>query len=407
MNNSSPNVTVPSHVRSEQVVDFDVYTDEALKADLHLGYHALHGTKPDIFYTPRNGGHWMVTRYDLMVPILRDTTHFSNRELDIPKSNSPNVMIPLNLDPPEHARYRAALMRFFDHRTVAHMDDTLRSWANRLIDRVIEDGCCDFSESLGAAFPVSVFMDSIMGIPLERFEEFRAIVHEYFGMPTTVGRRIEIQNHIFGIIDELIELRTKNPGDDLISRLLEAEVRGAPLTRDELRSMGFLLFIAGLDTVANALTFAFRHLASDPALQKRLATEPERLPDFVEESLRRYAVVNQTRIVKQDIDIDGVQFRVGDMVLCPLTMAGMDDRKNPNPEQFDLDRKNRAHITFSTGPHICIGNILARNEMRVFTEEWLKRIPTFEIEPGTQLQWRPGLVMSLSNLPLRWPARQG
>ncbi|MBP7337393.1 cytochrome P450 [Niveispirillum sp.] len=400
MNEPHAAIQAPSHVDPGLVVDFDVYTDRRLFDDPHLTYRGLQSQVPDICYTPRNGGHWIVTRFDLMTQVLRDTEHFSNRELDIPKSNSPHVMIPLNLDPPDHTRYRAVLMRHFDKKTVTAMEPTLRAWAGRLIDRVAAAGTCDFSEALGAAFPVSVFME-MMGLPLERFEEFRTLVLEYFGI-TTVERRIQIQDTIFGHIRDLIADRRQSPRDDLMSNLIAEEVRGRPLSQEELESIGFLLFIAGLDTVANGLTFAFRHLAGDPALQARLAADPARIPDFVEESLRRYAVVNQTRIVKKDIDIDGARFRVGDMVLCPLTMGGMDDRKNPQPEQFDIDRQKREHITFSTGPHICIGNILARAEMRVFTEEWLKRIPSCAIVSGTKLAWRPGLVMALSHLPLDW-----
>lgn len=397
-------VAVPPHVRPEQVFDFDIYFDQELVQDAHSGYKRLHKLAPDIFFTPRNGGHWIVTRYEDQVQILRDVEHFSNRELDIPKSNSPYVMIPLNLDPPEHTRYRAVLMRYFGAAPVRDMEPRLRQWANRLIDRVFDEGRCDFLERLGAPFPVSVFME-LMGMPLERFDEFRAIVLEYFSK-TTVERRLELQETFMAIMMEIFEDRRRAPRDDMATGLVTAEVRGQKLTDEELRSMGFLLFIAGLDTVANALTFAFRHLAMDAPLQRRLAAEPHRIPDFVEESLRRYAVVNQTRIVKKDTVIKGAHFREGDMVCCPLTLAGLDDRVNPEPEKFDIDRPERKHITFSYGPHVCIGNILARAEMRVFTEEWLKRVDSFRIVPGTKLEWRGGGVMSLAELPVEWTPRK-
>jgi cytochrome P450 len=389
-----------SHIRPEQIVDFDIYAEPVLLQGVHDGYHRLHATAPDIFYAPRNGGHWIVTRFEAMSQILRDAEHFSSRELDIPKSNSANLMIPLNLDPPDHAAYRAVLMRHLDRKTVAAMDGKLRAWCARLIDAVKAKGGCDFTEALGAGFPVSVFME-LMGMPLERFEDFRAIVHEYFSR-TTLERRIELQNQIIGIITDLIEVRRAHPGDDLVSRLLTETVHGRPLTLEELQSIGFLLFLGGLDTVANALTFAMRHLASDPALQRRLAAQPEKIPDFVEESLRCYGVVNQTRIVKKDVEIDGAHFREGDMVVCILSLAGRDDRKNPDPARFDIDRERRQHIAFSIGAHTCIGNVLARAEMRTFVEEWLKRIPNFRIAPGAKLEWRPGLVFALPSLPLEW-----
>jgi len=393
---------VPPHVKPEQVLDFDIFLDPNLLADPHKGYKALHGKAPEIFYTPRNGGHWVITRFDLMTTVLRDTVHFSNRELTIPKSNSAHTMIPLNLDPPDHAPYRAMLMRnFFGLKSIQAMEGTLRAKAGALIDRVASQGHCDFAEELGATFPVSVFME-VMGMPFERFEEFRAIANEYFS-PIPNERYLELQDQIFEIITALIEDRRANPGNDLVSKLLRDTVRGKPLTMAELQSIGFLLFLAGLDTVANALTFAFRHLASDPALQRRLLAEPQRTSDFVEESLRCYGVVHQTRIVKKDIEIAGAHFHEGDMVQCALPLAGLDERKNPDPLKFDIDRKNREHITFSSGPHICLGNLLARAEMRIFTEEWLKRIPPFSIVPDAKLDWRAGSVMSLNTLPLQWP----
>lgn len=397
---SNPKAAVPAYVSSDQVLEFDIYNDSDMEADLHGGLKKLHTLAPDIFWTPCNGGHWVVTRYDLMMQILRDFEHFSNRELVIPKSNSPYVMIPLNLDPPEHMPFRAILMREFSHKAVKGMEDKIRARAQELIESVVNEGRCDFTESMGAGFPVSVFM-GIMGMPLERFAEFRGIVHEYFGK-FDLERRHELEARIFEINKELLEDRRKNPRDDLITRLLNSEVNGRPLTEEEMLSMLFILFLGGLDTVANALTFAFRHLATDPETRHKLRDKPELIPDFVEESLRRYAVVNQTRIVKKDVEIAGAKFTEGDMVMCVLALGGMDDRKNPDPMKFDVERENRHHITFSSGPHTCVGNILARNEMRIFTEEWLKRIPDFEIKPGHELAWRPGLVMSLPNLPLQW-----
>jgi cytochrome P450 len=392
--------SVPSYVEPDRVVDFDFFLDPGLLRDVHMGYKRLHEYPQDILYTWRNGGHWIVTRFDTQTTILRDTEHFSNRELDIPASHSPYVMIPLNLDPPDHARYRAVLMRHFDKKAVAAMEPRLRMWANRMIDQVIDVGKCDFSESIGAGFPVSVFME-MMGLPLERFEEYRKVVLEFFSK-TTTARRIEIQSMMVVHMTELFEQRRLEPKEDLASHLLAAKVRDQPLTLPELQSIGFLLFIAGLDTVANALTFAFRQLAEHPELQAALAADATKIPDFVEESLRRYSIVNQTRVVKKDVEINGASFRVGDMVVCPLSLAGMDDWKNPRPEAFEVDRTDRSHISFSTGPHICIGNILARNEMRVFTEEWLKRVPSMRVVPNTKFEFRGGGVMALMHLPLEW-----
>jgi cytochrome P450 len=399
--NTSEYPGLPDHVKKSQVYEFDIYSGAGMQADVHSGLKALHENAQDIFYTPCNEGHWVITRYDLMAEILKDHEHFSNRELVIPKSNSPFLMIPLNLDPPDHAQYRALLLREVSQKRVREMEPFIRSWAVKLIDQVVEKGECDFTERLGAAFPVSVFLN-LMGMPLSRLEEFRDLILEYFSPKPDMERRHQMEEQIFAINRELIAEKRVNPDDALISKLLSAEVRGRPLSDEEIESMCFLLFLGGLDTVSNALTFSFRNLAMRPDLQKRLRENPDRIADFVEESLRCFAVVNQTRIVKQDVEINGASFKEGDMVLCILAMGGLDDRKNPEPMNFDIDREHRQHITFSTGAHTCIGNFLARKEMAVFTQEWLKRVPSFQIKPDHKLEYRPGLIMALPSLPLVW-----
>ena len=380
--------------------DFDIYRDVRLQDDLHGGFKSLHAAAPDIFWTPRNGGHWVVTRYDLISQIMRDSVHFSNAQMNIPKTETPFVMIPLNLDPPDHTPFRAVLVRYFSPKAVGGMEETLRGWANRLIDKVIDDGACDFTETLGAGFPVSIFME-MMGLPMNRFDEFRSVVVEFFS-DITNERRVELQAWMFTEMEALIRERMAERREDLISRLLDEQVRGRSLTLEELKSICFLLFIAGLDTVANMMTFAFHHLARDPTLQRTLAADPARIPDFVEESLRRYAIVNGVRIVKQDVEIAGAGFKAGDMVVGSLPLAGMDERKNPNPMDFDIDRKNREHLAFSIGPHVCVGHYLARAEMKIFTEEWFKRVPRIRVASGFKPDFRAGLVMALNHLPIEW-----
>lgn len=396
--------TVPEHVPHDRVVDYD-YTGDARVAEMHdfqLGLHQLHGGAPDVFYSPRNGGFWMITRLEMMSKVLSDTEHFSNRVLEIPRIESDNLMIPLNLDPPDHLPFRMVLMRHFSPARIRAMEPGIREWANRLIDKVIDQGECEFGEEVGAAFPVSVFMQ-LVGWSLDRFEEFRSVVQEFFRPDIAPQDRVEVQNQIIAIVAEYFELRRKEPGDDLFSKLVNEEVRGRPLTTEELHSIGFLLFIAGLDTVANTLGFAFNHLAQREDIQDRLANDSSCIGEFVEESLRRFSIVQQPRIVKKDVEMFGVKFKVDDMVVCSLPAAGLDDMVNPDPERFDIDREARKHIAFSTGPHTCVGNFLARTEMRILTEEWVKRIPRFRRKAGTEPTIRTGGVAALHGIHLEWP----
>lgn len=394
----------PDHVRDDQIVAYDYVSDPRIAkvGDVQLGMHLLHEEAPDVFYSPLNGGFWVITRLDIMSKVLPDTEHFSNKELVIPRIVSDNVMIPLNLDPPEHLQYRMVLMRHFEPKAIRAMEPFIREWANRLIDKVIDRGACEFAEEIGAAFPVSVFME-LMGYPLEQFEEFRKIVHAFFAPETTPEERVRVQDKIIETVAVYFEQRRKEPRDDLVSKLLQEKVWDRPLTTDELNSIGFLLFLAGLDTVANTLSFTFNYLAQDQKMQDRLVANPEIIPAFVEEALRRFSIVQQPRLVKKDVEINGALMKAGELVVCSLPLAGMDDHRNPMPEVFDVDRKDRAHLAFSIGPHTCIGNQLARLEMRILTEEWTRRIPRFSRAPGREPERRSGGVAALAKLYLEWP----
>jgi|TARA_Y100000296_G_scaffold85710_1_gene122517 cytochrome P450 len=399
---TSPAEQIPQHVTAEQVYPFDIYHDPRLMDDLHLGYRAMQLEAPEIFFTPHNGGHWMVTRYDLIEKVIQDTVNFSNKEIEIPKTQSPFVAIPINLDPPEHTPYRKMLMRHFTPRMVHGLEGAMQDWAERLIDKVYADGGCDFAEALGAYYPVTVFME-LAGLPLDRYVEFRQVVTEFFSH-VPAERRIELSSQIFGELEAVMRARMAEPRDDLFSRLVAEEIDGRPLTMDELLSIGFLLFVAGLDTVANAMTFSFNFLARNPDIQDRLRNDPDAIPAYIDESMRRFAVTNGVRLVRNDIEFAGAQLRAGDMIVAPMTLAGMDDRRNQDPETFDIDRKRRQHVSFSTGPHLCLGHHMARAEMRIFITEFLRRIPRFRIADGFVPQWRAGVVMALESLPIVWDA---
>lgn len=401
---STAEVEIPAHVRADQVYRFDIYSDPRLLRDLHTGYREMQLEAPEIFYTPRNGGHWLVTRFDLIEQVIKDAANFSNSEIEIPKTQSPFKAIPINLDPPEHTPYRRMLMRHFTPRMVASLETRMEDWARRLIDKVHARGECDFAEELGALYPVTVFME-LAGLPLDRYVEFRQIVTEFFSH-IPAERRIELQRIIFFELETVLRARMESPRDDLFSRLVEEEVDGCKLTMDELLSIAFLLFVAGLDTVANALTFAFHFLARHPDVQDRLIAEPAAIPKFIDESMRRFPVTNGVRLIRNDIEFAGAQLRAGEMIVAPMTLAGLDDRRNPDPERFDIDRERRQHVSFSTGPHLCLGHYLAKAEMRIFITEFLRRIPRFRLAEGFEPEFRAGVVMALERLPIVWDVRE-
>jgi cytochrome P450 len=184
--------------------------------------------------------------------------------------------------------------------------------------------------------------------------------------------------------------------------LLASEIDGERLTEKRVLEMCNLLFLAGLDTVTNAMTFMTKHLAENPDQQQRLRDNPDLIPAAVEEFMRSYAFVNVPRRVAADTELNGARLRKGDIIISSLSAASSDDRLVDNPEAVDLDRGKSPHLAFNTGPHNCAGAHMARLELRVFLEEWLKRVPMFAVAPGYKPHARGGPVMALERLDIRW-----
>ena len=403
--NADVAANIPDYVSPDRVFDFDLFdreSDPRLKDDLHKGLLYLHREAPDVFWTPRNGGHWVVTRADAMARVVRDPEHFSTRRMNLPRSENENefVAIPLNLDPPAHTPYRHILMRYFSPRPIKAMEGKIRQRARELIDAVKDAGECDYVDAVAIPLPVSVFMDMI-GWPLNRLREFRAITEEILSGPTE-ERRHELIQTVLQELTVMISNRQSEPRDDMMSQMLAEEIDGRKLTMEEVLSMCFFLFIAGLDTVANAAGFITRTLAMSPEIQKRLAADETQIADFVDEGLRTSGIVNTLRIIDKDVEFDGVQMRKDDIVIVMLTLGGLDDRVHKDAERFDMDRKSHTNLIFGSGVHLCAGHYLAKLELNILIEEWVKTIPSFSLKTNDN-PFRLGAVMALKTLPLTWP----
>jgi len=398
----SATTPIPTHVPQDRAFYFDIYHDSRVTEDVQGSYANAVKNAPDIFYTPANGGHWIVRRLKDMREVLTDAEHFSSREATIPRVKNPPFIIPFNLDQPENIPYRSALLPWFSAKAIQSLEVKLHYWAKQFVEDVADKGECDFIADVSARFPVSVFME-FMEMPYERLQEFRSIVDDYFRCITSEDYE-RVTGKIRGIMSALIELRTSGPGKDLVTHLLAAQINGRPISKDEVLAMCHLLFLGGMDTVTNVLGFTYQYLAQDMPLQVRLRDDPASIPKFVDEAVRCFGTANSVRIVRRDCRRFDIDFREGDMVLSALPISGRDDRENKDPDRFDIDRQGnvRSNVTFSSGAHLCLGHILARAEIRVLTEEWVKRIPSFSAKSGVRHGFRIGLVHAIESLPLRW-----
>ena len=391
----------PAHVPDHLVFDFDIYKDSRLNHDVQGSYAKALEDAPDIFWTRLNGGHWIIKGFDAISEVVRDPEHFSVREMQIPRVENPPFFIPLSLDPPENLPYRQAMVPMFGPVAVKALEPSIREWAAKIIDGVVAKGECDFQGEVSKLFPVTVFME-LMGMDLARLPEFRKLAEDFFDNQNNAAELARLGGEIMGVLGGLIAEKTANPDGKLMSHFIQVDIGGRTMSQEEIMAMSFVLFLGGMDTVTNVTGFAFQQLAQMPDIQKRLAEEPESIQNFVDESVRLFGVINTPRLVVKPRSIGEAHFREGEMVLNILSVGSRDPKKFDAPNSFNMDRKKAPHLTFSSGPHLCIGHVLGRTELKILTEEWFKRITSFEAVPDVPHHYRVGTVMALENLPLRW-----
>lgn len=403
MSHSVPDRT-PPHVPPALVHEFDLYNLEVQGGDYHAALKQLHAPGiPDIFWTPKNGGHWVATRGEDIYQIFKDSERFSSQKLVVPAERNTHKLPPIFFDPPEHTKYRVLLSPVLSPKAVSVLAVQAREQAIALIEDLYPRGGCEFVGDFAQHLPIGIFM-RMVDVPAEDREQLLAWADQQV-RPTSEAEREQGFMNIFGYAAQKVAERRARPGLDAISQLTKAQVDGRPITDEELIPMVALLLIGGLDTVASAMAFAARFLAGSPAHRQELIEHPERIPAAVEELLRRFPVVNQGRMVRHDLSYKGVALKAGDMIVMPTTLHGLDERQFDDPMTVNFQRPTPIHSTFGNGAHRCPGSLLARTEMKIFLEEWLRRIPDFQIKPGVTCGVRAGVNATLFDLPLVWEVR--
>jgi cytochrome P450 len=409
----SPAVPKPAHVLDSVVYDFDMFRDPAYVADPHKRILDLVENAPPIFWTPRNGGHWMLLSHSANFNASRDPGSFSSEfvpraELEAMKAKlppgSPHIPlpVPINLDPPEHGKYRGPLQRVFSPKSILAIKGGITALATELIDKVKDRGRCELMKEIAEPMPVQVFL-KMLGLPLDRQQEYRTIVSQHLSDPTPDPRAgmLKLQR-IAASMRETFLARRDHPQDDIISMLWKIEIDGKPTTLEDMENYGVLLFIAGLDTVMNGIGHGVRHLAQNPALQDRLRANPKLIPEATEELLRRYTFTVPPRFVARDMVFEGVPMKARERAMLFLPAADLDPREFAHSETFDLTRENKVHIAFNAGPHRCLGSHLARVELQVIYEVLLARLPTFRLDPEHPPTFHCGHVVGVDSLHLLW-----
>ncbi|MPY92622.1 MAG: cytochrome P450 [Acidimicrobiia bacterium] len=387
-------------------VDFDIFDADFVR-DPFPTFADLRARCP-VAHTDNWGGQWMPTRYDDIEAIARDADHFSSVTVSVtgPKPGEGPLFIgpPVTLDPPLHGPVRRLLLPAFGPKVVERLlpitqdiaRDLVRAIADRGGDKA--DAAVDYAQHL----PVRVIC-GLIGIPVEEEARFTDWVVRILKIGATQPEVLstaarELREYFAEQIDQ--HRSDPSPPDDLITYLVNAEVDGEPVERKHMIGILYVLLMAGIDTTWSSLGSSLWHLATHPEDRERLVAEPELVPTAVEELLRLYAPATMARIVTEDVEVDGRQLCPGERVLLPFPAANRDPAYFDRPEEPVIDRAVNRHATFGLGVHRCLGSNLARMELQVGIEEWLKAFPSFRLDDDAEVLWTGGQVRGPSSVPL-------
>ncbi len=347
----------------------------------------------------------LVTRYDDVWWGLRHPEYFTSAGNGLNLGEQP--LIPLEVDPPQHTKYRRLLNPQFVPREIEKLEPEVRRIVGALIDSFAARGTCDFHEEFATPLPSEIFL-ALMGLPardLPQFLQWRddtirpAVEPGDFDGAQRIRARTahEISDYFRGAIARYREA----PDDCLLSRIVHSTIDGKPLSEIELLGISHLLLLGGLDTVTATLDCMVEFLATHPVQRRQLVDDPSLAPVAVEELLRWLSpVMVVPRSVKQDLEMGGVELKAGDSVTLVIG-AGNDDESEFGASRVDFERDPNRHVAFGGGNHLCLGAHLARLELRVALEELHRRIPDYRIPDGVTVHFSTG-IRQADRLPLEF-----
>jgi cytochrome P450 len=386
---------------TDWVNDFD-HTDPRWTENPFPIWEELRGKCP-VVHTDRFLGVYLPTTYEAVKQIAYDTEHFSSRRVVV-RNVRPEPVVPsppITSDPPFHKPAKQLLLPPFTPDAMKKLEPRVRAICNELIDAFIKDGKCDAAAQYSKHIPTRAIAH-MLGIPEKDGDLFIRWIHEILELGIKNDQTLMKAVHeMTAYFAGHIEQRRKNPTDDLISDLIRAKTPdGQPLSDLHVQGSLRLLLIAGIDTTWSAIGSSLWHLAKTPSDRERLIAEPELMPYAIEEFLRAYSPVTMAREVMKETVVSGCPVKPGNMVLLSFPAANRDPAMFPDADKVIIDRKENRHAAFGLGIHRCIGSNLARMEMTVAIEEWMKRIPEFRLDPAGTVTWSEGTVRGPRQLPV-------
>lgn len=350
-------------------------------------------------------GYHVFNRYQDVRRCGADWRTFSSEDgwmLNPPEGNLP--ILPEDLDPPYHTAWRRVLNPFFNGAAVAAIESAARGYARDLVERFARKGHCEYVGEFAAQLPGLILFQHILPVPVDDLPALFQDVDTYSFGPE--DERAPAFGKVYAYLQRFLEARSKEaPRGDLVDVLLAGVERdGAPCPWEDKVHTTLDLVFGGLATTTHAIAGAVYELATRPEARRELLADHTLMGTAVEETVRLHApVVAVGRSARADVVVGGVEVKAGERVALNYAAASRDPEACANPRNFDLHRKEVVHTAFGMGPHRCIGEHLARMEIRVAIEELLKQIPDFELEAGTQPKFESGQLRMMKTLQLRWP----
>ncbi|AZR77426.1 cytochrome P450 family protein [Bacillus cereus group sp. MYBK249-1] len=387
------------------------------KEDAYEIYKESRKKQPILFVNQVEiGKEWLITRYEDALPLLKDnrlkkdwTNVFSqdikNMYLSVDNSDHLTTHM-LNSDPPNHSRLRSLVQKAFTPKMIAQLDGRIQRIADDLISDIERKGILNLVDDYSFPLPIIVISE-MLGIPKEDQAKFRIWSHAVIASPETPEEIKETEKQLSEFItylQYLVDIKRKEPKEDLVSALILAESEGHKLSARELYSMIMLLIVAGHETTVNLITNTVLALLENPNQLQLLKDNPKLIDSAIEEGLRYYSPVEVTtaRWAAEPFQIHHQTIQKGDMVIIALASANRDETVFENPEIFDITRENNRHIAFGHGSHFCLGAPLARLEAKIAITTLFNRMPELQIKGNREeIKWQGNYLMrSLEELPL-------
>ena len=360
-------------------------------------------------------GFWNVTRHADVLRVSRDSDCFSSQPnpflpADRPPSveDDSNSQMLISLDPPDHTKMRKLVNRGFTPRRVRDLEEKIQATVDRLVDQVADKTGCEMVNEIAVELPLQVIAD-LVGVPEKDRHQIFHWTEITFGFDAryTIQQQVEAGAAMFAYADQMCEIRKKEPHDDLISVLMEAEIDGESLDQMQIDVFFMLLQNAGSETTRNLITTGTLELLHNPEQLQMLRDDPSLIPNAIEELLRYTTPVMQfVRRPRYDTVVGDKEIKAGQPVVIWYPSANWDERAFDNPDTLDVTRNASQHVSFGAGgPHFCLGASLARLEAKMMFEAIVGRFEHLELgvdDPSTLPRLHSNLVDGYVEMPLRW-----